>query len=318
MLELIEKIAPESHNVLSTLALKAIKISSFEGRRESKYLNFVTTRLLPADPLRNGTKQIPTTIICAPKDLEILPYSIMSVKKNFSGTEQLTVLVPETIKVDVQTILEHLNVEAKILVDEELMESYLGDKKLIIEKAARMQFLKLLSVIFLENKESLVVDGDTIYLKQRTWIAGKKISFPVSQEFLPRHTRFSRRRLGLLSNSGLGFITHHQVVCKDCVKEIILRTGGVESFARVIQAVFSKTENWHDEFPSEWQFLGDFMMESNMHEVVPVRFANIGIDRKVIKLEFGQELDATNILIELENLARLVPALYSISLHSYK
>lgn len=318
LLEFIEEHAPRHHNHISKSALKFMRISTLRGKRESKYINPFTTRLLPADPLRDGRKFLPTVIACAPKDLLILPYSIMSVVKNLSGAERLTILTPRILAEDVDVVLRALKINAQVIIDEDLLEQSLGTSSSKVEKAVRMQLLKLLSVVTQNEKEVLVVDGDTLYTKGRNWIHDKQVVLTVSQEFLPRHTNFNRRHLGLKSNSGLGFVTHHQVVCKKCVEDIISQAGGIYSLAEKMQTSFSRTSLWEQEYPSEWQFLGDFMMESTKHKTIVARFANISIDRKVIKLEFEKKIDATNILIELENLAKQVPTLHSISLHSYK
>ena len=181
-----------------------------------------------------------------------------------------------------------------------------------------MQLLKILAVVSQKEKQVLVVDGDTIYLKSRTWVSNEEVVFPISQEFLPRHTNFNRRRFGLKSDSGLGFVTHHQVVCKECAEELICRIGGIASMAEKMQSVFAQINQWDTEYPSEWQFLGDFSLETQMHRVVPARFANVGINRKMLMINFDQPLNSTNILSEIEKLANSAPNLHSISLHSYK
>jgi hypothetical protein len=218
----------------------------------------------------------------------------------------------------VNEILLNLEIDAQVITDEALIDGALGENQGAIEKAARMQLLKLLSVLSQSNEQVLVVDGDTLYLRGRSWIDETHIVMPVSQEFLPRHTNFNRRKLGLKSNSGLGFVTHHQVVCKECVLKIIYRAGGIDSLAEKMQTSYAQVKRWNDEYPSEWQFLGDFMMENELHKVMPVRFANIGIDRNLINLKIGENLNRSSILGELEKLASSVPQLYSISLHSYK
>ena len=318
LLEKIESVAPNQHNWLSRSAIKLIRISSAKGRRESKYLNHILTRLLPADPLPSGKKFLPTVLICAAKDLVILPYSIQSVVRYLSDKEDLTILVPKSITTDVHRILRRLKISAQIITDEDLIEQFSIEKNSSIEKAARMQLLKLLSVLSLHHKEVLIVDGDTIFLKTRTWIQNEKIVFPVSQEFLPRHVNFNRNRLNFLSDSGLGFVTHHQVVCKKCVEEIVFRCGGITVLAELMQSAFSDFSKGGNEYPSEWQFMGDYILENDKHSAVPARFGNIGIDRKTIKLQLDKTSNNTEMLREIEQLSTTNTGVYSISLHLYK
>ena len=318
LLEKIESIAPDQHNWISRSAVKLIRISSAKGSRESKYLNQIFTRLLPANPLPNGKRYLPTVLICAAKDLLILPYSLQSVVRYLSDKEDLSILVPKSIIADVHRILNHLEISAQIITDEDLIEQFSIEKSSSIEKAARMQLLKVLSVLSLNHKELLIVDGDTIFLKTRTWIQNEKMIFPVSQEFLPRHSNFNRNRLKFLSDSGLGFVTHHQAVCKECVQEIVLNTGGIVTLAEAMQSAFSDSSNWGNEYPSEWQFMGDHILENDKHTVVPVRFANIGIERKSIKLKLDKISSSAEMLREIEQLSSTNSGIYSISLHSYK
>jgi hypothetical protein len=318
LLEKIEGIAPVQHNWISKSAVNLIRISSSKGSRESKYLNQIFTRLLPANPLPSGKRYLPTVIICAAKDLVILPYSLQSVVKYLSDKEDLSILVPKSIVADVHRILIDLEISAQIITDEHLIEEFFIEQNAFIEKAARMQLIKLLAALSLNHQELLIVDGDTIFLKTRTWIQNEKIIFPISQEFLTRHSNFNRNRLNFLSNSGLGFVTHHQVVCKKCVQEIVINAGGISILAETMQAAFSETSNWGNEYPSEWQFMGDYILESDNHTVVPVRFANIGIERKSIKLKLGKSYNSLEMIREIEELSNTNSALYSISLHSYK
>jgi hypothetical protein len=318
LLEKIEGIAPVQYNWISKSAVNLIRVSSAKGSRESKYLNQIFTRLLPANPLPRGKMYLPTVLICAAKDLEILPYSLQSVVKYLSDKEDLSILVPKSIVADVHRILSELEISAQIITDEHLIEKFSIEKNSFIEKAARMQLLKLLAALSLNHQELLIVDGDTIFLKSRTWTQNEKIIFPISQEFLTRHANFNRNRLNFLSNSGLGFVTHHQVVCKKCVQEIVLIAGGISILAKAMQSAFSDPSNWGNEYPSEWQFMGDFILESDKHTVVPVRFANIGIERKSIELELGKSSSSAEMLREIEQLSNKNPAIYSISLHSYK
>lgn len=317
-LELIESIAPKENNWISKSALSLIKIRSSLSSRESRNLNFVLTRLLPADPLTKGTRYLPTLLLCAPKDLEILPYSLGSVVENLSGAEDVWILVPQVLKAEVREILAHLEIDARILTDEDLITNFLGEEKTLIEKDVRMQLLKLLAVLSLNNKEMLVVDGDTVFLKSRIWIFEEKIVFPVSQEHLPRYSNFNRRRLGLKARSGLGFVTHHQVVCKKCVQDIVSKMGGISILAECMQSAFMNKKSWKDEYPSEWQFLGDFLLENIDHELLPARFANIGLDRNSIRLKIGKGSTNAEIVSELKELSKSASEIYSISLHSYK
>ena len=317
-LELIESIAPEESNWISRAALSLIKIRNSFSSRESRNLNFVLTRLLPSDPLTEGTRYLPTLLLCAPKDLEILPYSLSSVVKNLSGAEDIWILVPRVLTVEIREILARLEISAHIVTDEDLIEKFLGKEKTLIEKDVRMQLLKLLAVLSLNNKEMLVVDGDTVFLQSRIWVFQEKIVFPVSQEHLPRYSNFNRRRLGLMAKSGLGFVTHHQVVCKKCIEDIVSKMGGISILAECMQSAFMNKTSWKDEYPSEWQFLGDFLLENIDHELIPARFANIGLDRNSVRLKIGKGSTNAEIVSELKELSKFAPEIYSISLHSYK
>lgn len=318
VLERIELLAPSSPNWLSGLALKFIKFCSFYGNRESKYLNLIFTRLLPANPLQIGRKYLPTVLICAPKDLEVLPLSLVSAVENLSGSEKLWILSPESMISDVRKLLNSLKIEAEIIIDEDLIAEFFGHSQVIIQKAARMQLLKLLAVISLPCDEILVADGDTLYMKPRNWLMSNKVVYPVSQEYLVRHKNFNRGRLRLSSTSGLGFVTHHQVVFKESVQEIVLRAGGVVALAQIMQSVYANTENWHREYPSEWQFLGDFLYKHTEYELVPARFANLAISRNVLAVDFCSISTSTEGRSELNRIAKSVPEAYSISLHAYK
>ncbi len=317
-LEKIESFAPLRQNCLSNLAVKLIRINSFFGTRESKYFNLILTRLLPANPLFSGRKHFPTILICAHKDLEILPFSLVSAVENLSGGEKLWILIPEAITSEVQLVLIQLEIDAGIITDEELLASFFRDSKVDIKKAARMQLLKLLAVLSLNYDEIMVADGDTLYIKSRNWRKDKKIVYPVSQEYLIRHKNFNQHWLALSPRSGLGFVTHHQIIVKKCLEEIVLRAGGILALSQIMQTVFANTDNWHIEYPSEWQFLGDFTSEHRDYELVPARFANLAISRNSLRLNIGIVSSATDVKSELDKIAELVPEIYSISLHAYK
>jgi hypothetical protein len=322
ILELIESTSDrfkEKVQFLSNLGLNMIKDSDSKITLIPRH---ILSRLYPFDPLRKRPPSpISVAVLTSEKDLEILPYTISGLKYAVTNSIfGLQIVCPEKIRQRVEETLKELtfsqNIEISVLTDEEILSHVNLENFNFVSSVAKMELLKLL-IGYASEYPILVLDGDTLLLRARNWISGKDQISPVAQEYFVGHVNFSLRTLDLQEGSGLGYVTHHALFVSEQVRKIIEATGGVERLATEINNGIKKGWGDHGEFPSEWQLYGDScgMSEAFMKRY-PANFSNIGIDRKLLKLQaHPSEKDCLKLLSRIKVAA---PALGSISLHDYK
>lgn len=282
----------------------------------------ILSRLFPYDPLRNGPPSpISVAVLTSEKDLEILPYSIAGLK--YAATNPITnlqIVCPEKVRRKVEDALTDLSFSQKfeisILTDEEILRNSNLENFKFVSSVAKMELLKLL-IGYASKNPILVLDGDTLLLRSRNWISGKDQISPIAQEYFLGHKNFSRRILRLRVVSGFGYVTHHALFVSEQVRKIIDASGGVERLATEINNGIKKGWGDHCEFPSEWQLYGDSCeMNDAFIKQYPANFSNIGIDRKLLKLQaHPSEQDCLRLISRIKAAA---PTLGSISLHDYK
>lgn len=319
-LEFLDKIELKNAKFIPKLALYFLKLEGNSPKAERSILRLILTRLLPVDPLFNE-KQSPIDLylLTHPKDVEILPTSLvaaqMSVRKNLQG---VFVIGPDEMRSTVSEILRSLNSPASFISDEELLTKYIGNFWEGMSSVPRMEVLKLLCGIHSKSGTALVLDGDTVLLRDRTWSSNSRTILILAQEYLIRHLNFNKQILNVMPQSGLGFVAHHQVVVADEVKILAEKTDGLLGIAKKFQYSYENYTPQNNIFPSEWQLIGDFRINLRSKETFIAKFANYGLSRDSIKWKLTSADTCDLVEKRIAEMRAACPGLFSLSLHRYK
>ena len=294
-------------------------LSKLPNSGESK-MRHVLTRLYPSQRLKHPPINLEVFIFTAKKDFELLELSILgAIQSSINRIDLLTVVAPSPLEFDIDKVFQKLalDLNLKFLSDEALLGRFQLDNFKFVRPNIKMEIIKVLATLNSNSDAVLLIDGDTILLKQRNWITSEKQLVLVAQEYTPAHVNFDKKCLNLESLSGIGFVTHHQVIRRSHLVELISETNGLLNFVNYFDSAASDFYlRSGSSFPSEWQLFGDYLLNRHTDKVVLTSFKNLGVSRKRISnfLESSENVPS----IEISRLKKAVPHLASVSFHGYK
>jgi hypothetical protein len=283
-------------------------------------LRHVLTRLYPSPILQNSPIDLEIFVFTAEKDLELLELSaIAAIKSCQNRVVSLTVVAPSSIEPEIVKLFTNMSISTRLnyLSDEELLKRFKLENFDFIRPNIKMEILKVVAVLNCDSDAVLLVDGDTILLEERNWITEEKQIVLVAQEYTPSHVQFNRKFLNLKHQTGLGFVTHHQVVRRTFIEELVLEGGGLLNFVNCFDSVASDFYLRSGScFPSEWQLFGDFLLSRYPESAVLSSFRNLGMSRK--NVTYFSKTRNLSVLAEILRLQKAAPNLASVSFHGYK
>ena len=292
-----------------------------------KYLyppRMLLTRLLPWDPLsKYANSPMSIYILTTKKDIDVLPFSITSVLRNIANHESpITIVAPQKDFEAVQSLLATFQITEKVSVksDESMLEEFDLNPQLFPNSHSFMQILKFLCVISSPLENAIVLDGDTIFLRKRTWVAPGKLVLVVPPEYERNHVRFVKEKFPRVIHSKLGFTTQAQVMKKSWIIELVNQAGGLDKFVLLITRTMSnylKGGNLHL-YPCEWQIMGDWVLTNKSKQVEFASYLNTSEVRSTIlpNLNSGPSQEIVDAC--LNQLAIKYQGLASVSLHAHK
>jgi hypothetical protein len=229
------------------------------------------------------------------------------------------VVAPSSVEGDVNDVFRKMlrDVDLRYLSDEKLLKRFGLENFNFIRPNIKMEILKVLSVLGCNSQAALLIDGDTILLEERKWITDEKQIVLVAQEYTPSHINFNRKHMSINQLTGLGFVTHHQVIRRRYLEELVSEKGGLHNFVNCFDGAASEFYlRSGPDFPSEWQLFGDFLLNRYPAGAVLSSFKNLGMSRK--KVGYFTKNTDSSVLAEILRLQKAAPNLASVSFHGYK
>jgi hypothetical protein len=324
MLGFSDGISDLRKTLLRPLVLKLLKLSSFLPEQVIFPVRILLARLLPWNPL-SLEKSSPMAIhlLTTRKDLDVLPYSLVSAINNIaSNSSMITVVSPQECFSEITRLIEEMRLEERVSAksDESLLEQFDLERNDFPNGHSLMQVLKFLCVLSAESDTSIVLDGDTVFLRRRVWATENRAVLVVPPEYQASHVRFVSKYFPNVGKSRLGFTTQAQVMNKEWVEEMFKSVGGFEyvisSFTGAMRSYVSDIEL--DSFPCEWQFLGDWLMTFKPESVEIGSYLNVSSDRTLYISSSNTDVSEEFLNSWLRNLSEDFPSVASLSLHAYK
>jgi hypothetical protein len=294
-------------------------LSKLPNSGKSK-IRYVLTRLYSSPTLKQPPLAMEIFIFTAKKDLELLELSIFgAIQSSINRIDLLTVVAPSELECEIHKVFQKLgqDLNLKFLSDEELLTKYELVNFKFVRPNIKMEVIKVLAALHSNSEAVLLIDGDTVILKERNWITSEKQLVLVAQEYTPEHINFDKKFLNSRNLSGLGFVTHHQVIRRSHLMELISESKGLLDFVNFFNCAASDFYlRSGSDFPSEWQLFGDYLLNRHPEKAVLTSFKNLGVSRKRIRnfLESSEGVAST----EVSRLKKAVPHAASLSFHSYK
>lgn len=320
---ILESLDRYSHN-RSHPNIYSLKILSWFGNRryfEKSKLRFFLTRLLPFDPVKESPSDISIVIFTSLKDISILPLSIAGALAAHNGNiSSVTIVSPQSTSSEVQSIIHKFDL-AKInyVSDEQLLNQSGLSNFEFIRMNIKMEILKIIAGMSSGSNFVLLLDGDTVLLRKRTWAGTNSYPLMVAQEYSAGHVNYNKRVLNKTNLPGVGFVTHHQLAKKEILIQLVEYFGGIEKLAQSFEETAAEFYlESKSEFPSEWQLIGDFHILKDPSNYKYANFSNLGLAREKLAFLFRNDWDEKSLKDQILYLEGKSPGLGSISFHSYK
>ena len=226
----------------------------------------------PSNPLR-GTN-LPTidiAIPCHTKDFDNLPLIIQGAKASVSNPiGKIKLITPEYLSIELQSRFPGCMVST----DESVLGADLVE--LINELVPKercgwiiQQIIKFRMVISSEQVATLILDADTVLLSPKIWLdsEGSQILCIANEYHLP-YKQHIRRVFGGQTHL-LSFVTHHQLMQRDSVREIFGQDGkGLIEWIK--SADFSESSSI-----CEYETYGEWMVKRKPNKIVFAKWNNI-------------------------------------------
>lgn len=308
---------------LSQFSSHLLARHAFDDDPHSYSLRYLLTRFFPWDPLiASSPNPLEIAVLTSPKDLEVLSVSLISALRVSRGEiRAIYVVGPASIAQSAIACIRELPVSIKFQFcsDEELLASVGLDRSSFSSSHAVMQVVKLLCPFLVDTPECLVLDGDTIFLRPRTWSSKERFALVVAQECHGMHLRFNREILGIASDSGLGFTTQSQLLRRDYVANMTTAQGGWHALANAFSLANLQRNpgNRGGIFPSEVQVYGDWCLSHSeiKSHVALSAYSNVALSRNRLR----EPLPASTLGVEqfLDALKQKIGSFGSVSFHAY-
>jgi hypothetical protein len=323
-LEYLEDSYANSIKAPSRLVQQILKWQSQQKNPDKSLSRNILTRLLPWNPLRGmPPNPLHLFVLTSPKDIELLPYSLISSLQSCEGEiSQITVVMPENSLERANEILQEIKRVYPLVIrtDEEILEKHGLRRENFLSGHPVMITLKYLCVLDSGIEDNLVTDGDTLFLRKKTWSSGNSVILTAAQEYQPMHMNYCRGVFNLQSNSGYGFTTQSQLFRKSNVEQIVQYIGSAKklglNFAEYYANYMSGLRL--DLFPADWQLHSDWTIEKTDLNFRISGYSNIGMSRAAIRFPLIVNPTIQDIDSLLETARKTVPTLGSLSLHDYK
>jgi hypothetical protein len=303
-----------------------LKMESKHPNGGSSLIRMLLTRVVAWDPLTRE-KPLPYSIyvLAAPKDLVVLPVSIYSIATNYENfSKKITVVGPLEVKDEIQNVLVELSslvsIKLEYVSDEEILKKNALKRELFFNGHPVMQILKYLCVLDAPTTYSLLMDGDTVFLKNKTWITKSTTTMILAQENYLIHRAFNQKFAGLNADSGFGFTNQSQILSKQIVSDIVESFGGAILLASLFNETCKKFFENKDRglFPSELQLYGDWILERSKVHLALSSNRNISVSRSALAKIINSDNDIAGCPETYEFLKSVAPSAGSISFHAYK
>jgi hypothetical protein len=294
-----------------------------------KYLPLNTRALIslsqPIDPLRRA-RDLPGIELVIPfveKDLRALPIVLETALKNIRNpVAQVTLITPKNAEgsgprfshPESSTALSKLLADmpqVRLVYDQDLLGAELLDKlQARFGEGDRnagwvmQQLIKLSAALQSRHPGALILDSDTVLLTPKTWLnsSGRQL-LQIAIEYHSDFMRHVEMFFGVPKKHRLSFITHHQLMQPDVVREMF--PDGQKS---LIAWWESSTDPIGRDL-GDYEAYGSFLAHHHPHRVSYGSFGNL----------FSPALD--QFLYDLETSGRspqeLIPDYCSVSFHSW-
>lgn len=236
------------------------------------------------------SEKVDLVFVVTRKDFEVLEYSLPSAIKSLRSMSLkcIKLIVPQVDIEECERIFGKYDSRIQILNENEILSSM--DRVILKEKFGfkytwvLQQVLKVVAILSSESNYVLIVDADTILLRERNWVNafGQQLLQP-SEEFNPDYYSFLKQFGFCESSPEFTLVTHHMFFQREFMMDALLKLQ-LSSVSELISLINEKLINTS---PSpiciDYEFYGQYMLKFQKARVVLEPWSNIAISISHLK-----------------------------------
>lgn len=316
----IDKLPEKRKRRVETHVLKLLRMLSIFDEAYTGYLRFLVSRLLSWDPLSGSSSNfLSYFLLTTEKDLAVLPLSLYSVSETLVGDQEIiTIVCPQKDLHSVRMVTDRLQSLGSFVIrsDESILKQYGLKRSDFPNSHSLMQVMKFLCSLVSSTNDCLVLDGDTIYLRNKIWSSGENMTLIVPPEYNKAHVNFVKANFGTIRHSRLGFTTQSQIIRQSLVVRLIETVGGLDKFVNIFTSNMARSTETC--FPCEWQVYGDWVYSTLDQELTFSSYLNKSLPRTQVIKNTLTDASIADLTALFEALRSQFLFLGSLSLHAYK
>jgi hypothetical protein len=257
--------------------------------------------------------EIRVVIVVTLKDIDVLPFAIMASNDTLSNFTKIsfTIICPQKEKHIIELALSEISLEMEIIVDESLINEE-NIQKIVTFFGVRsgwviQQILKNEYARKSTHKYILLLDSDTLLLKQRNWIntSGEQLLMPTEESHQPYYDFLSR--FGLPANQSYSFVSHHMLIQPDFLREMFYELN-IQNQEDFIERIISCASNSSSSpFCIDYEMYAQYLLVKHPDKVYFGKWSNLSYPRQKI-------LGANRIETRISSIGK---DFASVSLHSW-
>jgi hypothetical protein len=268
----------------------------FAAERERMTNLYQAFRVAPrASPssseLASGT---PLRVLYAahPKDFDVLPHSLASVaRRTRNKIDEVVIITPDPDGAEqaLENVARGLN--CKFIHEDDLVSA--GARSMLKRTFgprygwALQQFLKVFGVLQNDELPTLIVDSDTVFFRDRTWVDGTTQLLYFRGFNDSSYYDFLFEWNGFRADRSKSFVTHYQLMQPEVLRMALLYFFQTVSQDRIVQIVCQSADSLGSlSFCVEYEPYGQFIYRFMPERYALDKYSNIGLERS--RADFGK------------------------------
>lgn len=158
---------------------------------------------------------------------------------------------------------------------------------------AVQQLIKVLHVLEHPDQPALVIDADTVLLRDKVWFSAERQQTLYSRAYLnPRYHDYLRC-WGVDSIDNMrSFVTHHMLFQPDILRESLTEIfGSTDPASLVVAIVEAARELGFPEFSLDYELYGNMLWAKHPERFMLDKYSNIGLERPSEHLRLSDQLE---------------------------
>lgn len=269
-----------------------------EIRLRRRYLAFSVTPISEPENKQN-LPAIRLLWVAHPKDFPVLTHSVQNaLRHSRNPVTSITVVTPEPAiaRATLDRIIPE-NTQSNFRHDEDFLppeiRSRLDEALPSHSSWAAQQLIKVFATLEVPTHPTLVIDADTVLLRDKTWVYGDGSQLLYFRSFYNERYADFLRLWGFETIDTLkSFVTHHMLFQPEILREVTASIFGTLELGQTVDTIITSVKALgYPEFCVEYEPYGQFIAGRQDRSVRFDKYSNIGLPRPPSELELHSAIE---------------------------